>query len=715
MRPSIPTATLLGLAVALSLAAQAPAVGAQTAPAAAGTEPGDAIEVRPLRGLRAEAATLLIQGQAGGSLPVALFAGAPDSQGRIELVAELAFEAWPPVRTESETGDETSLAETESDPRELEVFAYVVDSSNAVLAHLQEVIVLPGDFTLAKGRDGVRYVGQLTLPSGYQPSSGDSVRLLVLDPERRLFQLEPTALGDEALGLPIPTFASQARWREVRSTQTSVAGSAPSLRNVLAPGRTELTLDPRPDYPEEQLVVFVRGPRGVDRTRDLASTVRSRAGDQKLVLDIEVPAELRGLFELAVAKREPSTGRRSRREAKTTQDQEPRLALVSRPTEVWLPGADESGSTTDTTSSGPSDSAVARLTWPAVLRRDPTITRRVSAEELAERELETQLATAYRNTLRESVNARPSDIASVLLAGVEERAVADPKLLEVLGPAQARVELELIRNDPSSGIALLALHWRAYQQHRDAGRLHLAGQHRRLALALAASMKSAAPPEELLDSAAYLLSSFAELLLGYGSWLEAGQALDVAVELAPRHATARFFAALVAEKRGQYQVAADHIEQAAAADASSPWTRVSSRRSSRSNRTDATGTGTAVRPCSLVRTTPRSVSWPLSSRPRRLAEDGEIQAAIRALQRCLSSFPESRPLLLQLARLHERSGNPSRAAALIERWRLAPLDDQPSARHQYSSLPTEMAEELHERSLTLERIYGPSLLASLGS
>ena len=139
------------------------------------------VRARPLRGLRAEAATLLIQGQPGGSLPVALFVAAPDQRGQILLVAEIAGDAWPEVAS-PETDGAPTIAEatasgSDSDPaaRKLEVLAYVVDQDNAVLAHMQEVIEIDQGFVLPADRDGLRYVGELALPAGYEASDGDSV------------------------------------------------------------------------------------------------------------------------------------------------------------------------------------------------------------------------------------------------------------------------------------------------------------------------------------------------------------------------------------------------------------------------------------------------------------------------------------------------------------------------------------------------------------
>ncbi len=691
-----------------------------------------AIEVRPLRGLRAEAATLLIQGQAGGSLPVALFASAPDASGTITLVAELTPEAWPPARgtdeeSETDTRPRALGSDAEPAPRELEILAYLVDSANAVLAHMQEVVVLPGELSFPEDVDGIRYTGELSLPSGHEVQVGDSVRLLVLDPERRLFQLDTVDLADEALSLPLPQISSPAVWRDVRSSTTTTASQArAALRPVLALGTSTLTLDPRPDFPPDQLVVIVRGPLGVDRTVELETSVEPGSRGP-FTLRVQIPRVLRGIYQLAVTYREKPTNRGQSRalrasRSETGEDQPDNdLALVSRPTEVWLtgrgqnhgaiPGSSNNVATKETDVSEPQ--AGDRMTWPAILRSDPAITRRTTLRALVERELEAQLVAEYAKALREVVNAPPSEVADRLLAGVEARTIRDPDVLQVLGPAQARVELDLVSSDPRTGVALLAIHWRAYRQHRDARRLPLAAQHRRLALGVARTMKQNAP-QELLDSAADILTSFSELLLGYGSWLEAGEALDVAVELSPLHATSRFFASLIAEKRGQYEEAVDHIQQALQADASSPWARLR-----HAVLLERTGQPRAARDelNTLLAGQSHAEVSVLAAQltAERLAREGQRQEAIRLLDSSLGSHPTSRPLMLQLAQLNESAGNPARAAALIDRWRNAPLDDRPSARNQYSSLPSEIGAELLDRTLTLERVYGPALLARLGS
>ena len=183
-------------------------LAALTLPLALAVPAGAGFDVVPLRGMRAEVAALLVQGRAGGALPIAAALFPPPAGGGVGFLLEL--------ETPAPGGGEATL----------EVYAYAVDGAGEVVAHFAATLAgwLPHG-------EGLKVSGRLQVPSGEI-----SVRLLVWEPETRRYGMAVRRVGVGEAAIAVAVAEECRGWSTAGREATDLLGL--SARPVLVRGES---------------------------------------------------------------------------------------------------------------------------------------------------------------------------------------------------------------------------------------------------------------------------------------------------------------------------------------------------------------------------------------------------------------------------------------------------------------------------------------------
>ncbi|HTQ79409.1 MAG TPA: hypothetical protein VMM92_05395, partial [Thermoanaerobaculia bacterium] len=170
-------AALLPLLCAAAALGQTPA--APPAPAAATSVPPQTLRVLPTGGLRVETAALLLSGQEGGNLPLAVLAlplpGGAGGQARVPVVVE---------------ADGTALlVGHEEGPLRVEVCLYALGAGGGVEAALLNTVEIQPAGLATVEKSGLRFEAELLLPPGEV-----SLRVLVRTAAGKILGLRQVAL-----------------------------------------------------------------------------------------------------------------------------------------------------------------------------------------------------------------------------------------------------------------------------------------------------------------------------------------------------------------------------------------------------------------------------------------------------------------------------------------------------------------------------------------
>jgi hypothetical protein len=408
--------------------------------------PAPALRVLPTGGLRAETAALLLSGQEGGGLPVAVLAlplppgGDGGGPARVPVFVEVDGSALLAGH------EETALT-----PLNIEICLYAVSPGGGVLSALLDTVEVGGEGLALLARSGLKFHGELSLPPGEA-----SLRILVRNPAtgavslRRIALSVPAFRAESPLLLP-PLFAeAREAWLTARAAEGAGPlpgeGEGPAARPVLAAGG-EAAFQVLAGHlgPEPRLTVELRQREGASATElPVRVTGRAAGGAPGFEL-LSATVALRGI--------EPG-------------EYELRLAATGAAEPIRSPALPVVVTT------GKAGRTWAELTAPA--GSEPEANPAGEAAGKGARQKRRHFAAgplraAYREALRplstgDEAGAQAAQAA--VLAFETTQLVTDPEPLapeDLLG-IEAQVVVELAKRDPESIVALLMLYERLYRE-----------------------------------------------------------------------------------------------------------------------------------------------------------------------------------------------------------------------------------------------------------
>ena len=596
------------------------------------------VETEPVRGLRAEVAALLVQGVAGGELPVAVTvfpepANATTEAGGLSFLVELP--SAPPA--ESEEG------------RPLEVYAYALDPRGEVVAY--SGVSLP---RWPVAGEGVKVVGRLEAPGGAL-----SLRFLAWDPIDRRYGL---AVRELAAGEapPTPRIAEECdAWAVAGDDEAG--WSSFTARPVLLSGESRRLLLPGARPPAAWRVRLAGSGDDGPVTIELDATVAGR--DE---LEIVVPDLRAGVYRLSVAA--------------------PDGAWSAPELDVWLVSALPAAEEGCYRSWG----RVLRLARAGVAAPPPAEPVEPPEGKRAWR----RLAAEYQELL--SGLAVAGDLAGSAgrLAELEAPAVGDePDRTRQLAAAELEPVRQVAEHDARCLLPLIALHAETYRQHHQAGRFLLATHSRRMAAAIAelAAERLEAKSERRLLSVG--LANLADMVEARRASIEAQRLLERALELDDEHEAARLLLAVSYERKGRYDDARRQWELLVAANSAHHEARV--RLAVLLRRMGETEQSERLLRAVLAERPP---GWLLSLAYQTLAQllirEARLGEALEAIDEGLGRRPGDQALQVLLAYARDRSGE---RLAVRETLSGLSLDSAGiSPRYRYSDEPAEALGLLRE-------------------
>lgn len=610
----------------LILALSAASVGAASSAGAF----SERLTSRPLPGLRADVATLIVQGATGGGLDLAVAAdlGAGGSARRLDLTVELSGESLL-----------NGLPESVSSRLAVEFYAYVIDERSSVVAHLARELAVPLDEwgeRLSSG--GLRFVEELEVPPGEL-----SVRTLVAVPAAGRFGMVVTGLSVPSEAAPL----GRPRSEEICGDWLAVVplGAGPveptSARAVWRAGdRVELRLPARALEVAGPVAATVSFTSSEGERRSIPVEARAVPPGGALALALTIPDLDSGIYSLSVAADERGE---------------------SPATEVWVLAG--------------SDAVAAReiasvCSWPAVMAQARDALDGSAPERRAlggqKGSLRRRTAREYGEILRAFGEAGDLEAAVVRLADWE---VATTSVdMQVRLPAMAAGQVTFLQKlaevDRESLLPAFELHRRAYSVHFERRDFGLAGHSRRLATSVAEiwldSLERGDEPGWVADA----LVGLGGIADRHRMFAASQGLLERAAEVAPGNRSARMLLSMLYEKLGEYDAAIDHLKElvAVAPADSEAWLRLATLqcRRGRSN------------PCE------RSLRRVLGQRPRpwilslgyqtlvqRLFADERFAEGLRALDEAALLLPGDPALGLARAYGLDRLGRVAEAARVL--------------------------------------------------
>lgn len=481
------------------------------------TGAGAATETVPLRGLRAEVAALLVQGVAGGTLPIAVAVFPRPLEGAEP--GGLSFLIELPAASVDAARDEHSL----------EVYAYAVDAAGEIAAHFA---VRVRDWS-ADG-EGLKIAGRLGVAA-----VDLSLRFLVWDPTDRRYGMV-VRRGAPGTAGSAPRFAEAcAGWSAAGSEAAELASL--SARPVLVSGESgRFWLDQTP--PAEGWWVRLSADGVASATAEVAASTAHAGGFEFTVPDL--PA---GVYRLSVA----------------TPDGEIR---ISAPLEIWLVPTLPPGRT----GCPRSWVEVLRLARAGALDAQPAPPP-VSVEARPVR----RLAADYEALLGRLSGSGDLAAAAVELAELEWSAI-EPGFdrIRLLSDAEGRVARTLAERDARCLLLLVALHADTYRIHHGAGRFPLATHSRRVGAAIAemAADLLVLPEERALIAVA--ITGLADMVETRRASIEAQRLLERALSLDGSQEAARLLLAVSYERKGRYADAREELRTLVSANSAHYEARV---------------------------------------------------------------------------------------------------------------------------------------------
>lgn len=678
------------LAGALAWGAAGAAVRAQ-APAPAPTPPTEAatvedrdplalgfqLQAHRLRGMRAQAATLLVQGGQGGELAMAVLA-TPTGPG-------------VPVLVELE-GLSLLEAETDETVRQVEIYAYALSPGGAVRDFFTQTIRFElADWGERIFSSGIKLVGHLDLPPGEY-----SLRVLAFDVATERFGLrtQPLVVPDPAQ--PRSRFLSAlfaetpGSWLLVREdpseddasgtdteqavrplirggTETSLPTAWPVLEagrdvqvDLMVSGmpqnnRIAARLEPETPPGEEPPA----GSTGIDAELEPLAQTRVADGLERWAYRLRIPAEL------------PTAAYRLNLSADDGASYAlPILLLAQNPGGqplVW-------GQIRSTYASPEQTAAI----------RTPDLPKKAKQRNRA---LEAAARDGFQTALR-VLTDRGSEPAIETLAEFEQNLLKEAPTEALTSIARAKSELAkgLAKENPESLVPLVTFQMDLYHWYRDRQSFGLATQARTGAVELAEIYAREGDPESAPVVASRALSILGADLLEARVWTQGQQLLARALELDAANEAAMLLLASQQEKVGDYGDAVDTLEQLVERNPKSAEGRLRL----------ALNLERSGRPAQAMEILHRLISesnppWTLTVAYSELAdrylESGRTGDATSLLRGALDRLPDQAGLSVQLAYALDRQRQFHEARQVLARMESRRNDPGASPRHRYTAWP----------------------------
>ncbi len=677
---------LAGLLTGSAVLSGSPAAGTDEEPAG----------VRVLRtgGLDLEQAALLLSGQEGGPLPLAVFAapiaaaaGGADTLVVVEVdgAALLAQPVAPPA------------AQPVAQPAErlyLDLCIYVLSGSGpAVAASVLETV----EIDLAAHREriasaGIRLVRRVVLPAG-----DHSLRVLVRNRSTRDLGLRvrPLAVPSFAAGTPVlvgPFFAADSvAWLDVGDDGAAAPSwllappAALPVMAVAAPARFDVVASTAAAGPFE--VQLEHGGKPVATVPATVHARRPVAAELELVtLSVELPPLPAAVAELRVRGGGATLGP---------------LRVVH------------------------VEAGAAPAVWTAVLAGARAAQSGAAARGPAgsppqppphQRHGRRQWSTAYRRALQQLTGEQPEAGTAAVVAFEQGVFAAEGGNAQQLAELELEVLGELAAKDAEALWPVMALYLETHRE-RLAARATLTATHaQRMILALAdLYAKSALRPSQRMASVP-LLALVADLPLGRERFLRT-RALEAARGHDAQNAGLLLCAAVAAEAYGDHEQAVQALTQLRRVDASNVeaqlrlgvvYARTGSERAARAALRAAID-GAAAAPA-----TPWWLPLAYQELGRLQLEAGDLADAERVLRQGLVRLPREEKLSLLLASVLGKRGDREGARAVLDEMAPSPVDRGfDSARVRYMQLPAEPLLRAREELLRLAAAARPRLAAAL--
>lgn len=691
-RPSRVLALSLLLAAALPALAQMPEeTPVEEVPATAPTEaeePGDgpalgfALEARRLQGMRAQAATLLIQGGQGGQIATAVLA-APVA-GAVPVLVEI---------------EGLSLLEPQPQGTELiEVYAYALSPAGSVVDFFTQRIKIDlATWGEAVFTSGVKLVGSLDLPPGEY-----SLRVLVLDVDTQRY-----GLRTQPLVVPEPG--------DGRSNLLAALVPDPAESWVLARAEPDApgedgTRGTTPEAAVEPLVAERGGVlpaawpvlvAGTDSRLDLLAHAIGAEGEVTARIVAEAaPRQDQATLPPPASAPLTFAGRSSvgpgveRLEATMTVPQLPtgayRLSLRSGSgagyeLPVLVLGDSPAGTEMvwgQIRSTYASPQETARLDTEALPTRRKERNR--ALEKAARESFRTALATLARGSSPEALTQLAAFETDLL-----EQAPAEA--LASLTQAKGEVAARLARKNPESLVPVVTLHIDLYRHYRDQGAFGLATHARQTAADLASLYAESAGTEGAATVASRALAVLGGDLLKARVWTLGEVLLEQALTLDPSNEAALLFLAAHQEKLGRYADAVTTLRRLIGLNPKSAEGRL--RLALNLERAGDTAAGQAILRRLVSESNP---DWTLTVAYTELAERrleaGQAGEAALLLRQALDRLPGEQSLVIQLGYALDRQRLFLEARRVMDRLEGAAGSDS-SPRHRYAAWPQQGLED----------------------
>lgn len=483
------------------------------------TDGGGPLTARPLPGLKADVAALLMSGRESGALRAAVLAVPWPHED--EAAGETApVDLWVEIDGGRLVGDE---APDEGTLR-VEVHAYALAPSGSLAGALSQSFRLPLDelgADLAEG--GVKFGGRLRLAPGEY-----DLRVLVRETRTQRFVLRVLPLVVPGPGGPFPEpplFAdATGAWIAVRATGDAApsADAAPAALPVLAAGRQH----------QARLRAGV-GARLLDGERHpVADLDLERAPGEPGDARFELPADL-------------ATGNY----VLETYVDAPGRPSTTLPLYVLGRERDEGA-----------------IAWTAIERLAARPARRREALELAAKRRTKKraemLVGAYRDALEHLATGAGAEALDEL-ADLEREVLEAPEVdaRTWLVAAQDEVLGRLAAIDPESLVPVLFLHMQSHERYAGARDAHLTFHARDRVIATARLYARTAKSELAPSFAAAALSGMGVALVQSRMPLAGRRMVEEALALDGRNTAALMELALDHERRGEYAPAAAHLQR----------------------------------------------------------------------------------------------------------------------------------------------------------
>lgn len=706
------------------------------------------LRARPLHGLPAGMAALLVGGREGGQIVIAPLAfpvlvPRPEATGSTgeageaagESAADRAGEGSPPGAVDAEasaagadaaeTGpavpraavalivevDGPSLLGSDPGPTpRVELYAYAVTGDGEVAGFLSQSFELDlAEIGEAVFVGGVKFLGHLELPPGDY-----SLRILVHEPSSQRFGLSAVDLRvptEPALTAALVAEPLEAPWFLVAEAPHGELGALEPGKLLALAGIAMPSALPLLHGDAARFEVLTHATEGRDLPPRLTVAVSDgEGGGGELVAEVTArqPTGLPRVERLSLEVPFGDLGSGSYFVSTAAEG----LGATPQRGVVVLRG--------DTTAT----------LWPDVLRQisgdAPAAT--LDLEEVRKRRRGRQrrvrlaVADAYRRVLGRLADA---DRQGALdgLAEIEGQVMAsgEEAPLELLFEAETVIVDALAVAEPQSLLPLMLLHSRAYDRYRDELDYGLSTHSRRMAVAVAERYATEAAADAASDEdRETILSLASSSLASFGAYLQRAQVrvtgrrlLQRALELDAGNYFALLHLATGYERTGDYEEAARTFRRLVEVDPKSPEGRL--RLAVNLERLDRRDEAAELLRRLVAEVNP---DWVLAVAYQELAsmlqDRGRHEEAAALLGQAVGRLPDENRLRIQLAYAQDRAGRLAEARETLVR--VSPrAPDSPSPRHLYNSWPetgvTETTESLEEAAM----IRLPSLGAVLST